>query len=159
MKHKFFRIPPHGGEPEQELNQFLSTARVLAVDKQFVDARNESFWAVCVQYVDGATEAPGRRKPGRVDYKEVLTEEEFAVFAKLRELRKTFSNREGAPVYAIFTNDQLAAMIRNRARTKADLAAIDGVGPARVEKYGTAVIEVLRRLDGWAESSPEPEGA
>jgi hypothetical protein len=40
MKHKFFRVPAHGGDAEVELNQFLAAHRILAVERQFVaDAR------------------------------------------------------------------------------------------------------------------------
>ena len=47
-------------------------------------------------------------------------------------------------MYGVFTNEQLAEMVRQRAGTKAALKGIEGVGEARVEKYGAAVLE--RRL-------------
>ena len=45
--------------------------------------------------------------------------------------------------YALFTNEQLAAMVQSRVTTAAALEKIDGVGPARVEKYGAAMLAVL----------------
>jgi superfamily II DNA helicase RecQ len=65
------------------------------------------------------------------------------LFAKLRSVRKRLADGEGVPAYAIFTNEQLAAMIRAGVRSRAELAAIDGVGEARVAKYGAAFLEVL----------------
>jgi len=50
----------------------------------------------------------------------------------------------GVPPYAVFTNEQLAEMVRRPVQTLAGLAGIDGVGAARVEKYGPAVLEILR---------------
>ena len=44
----------------------------------------------------------------------------------------------------MFTNEQLAEMVRRPVQTLAGLAGIDGVGAARVEKYGPAVLEILR---------------
>ena len=40
------------------------------------------------------------------------------------------ADREGAPVYAVFTNEQLAEIARARAGSAAALKAIDGVGEA-----------------------------
>ena len=45
------------------------------------------------------------------------------------------------PVYGVFMNEQLAEMVRQRTGTKAALKGIEGVGEARVEKYGAAVLE------------------
>ena len=72
----------------------------------------------------------------KIDYKDVLKPEEFAVFAKLRDLRKQIAQAEAVPVYTIFTNEQLADMVRAKVTTRAGLGKIDGIGEARVEKYG-----------------------
>jgi superfamily II DNA helicase RecQ len=79
-----------------------------------------------------------------VDYREVLSAAEFQVYAHLRALRKTLADRDGVPAYALFTNDQLAAMVRQRVDSAAALGRIDGVGPARVEKYGATFLDALR---------------
>ena len=39
-------------------------------------------------------------------------------------------------MYALFTNEQLAEMVTRRTTTIAALGEIDGVGKARIEKYG-----------------------
>ncbi len=70
---------------------------------------------------------------------------EFALFAKLRNLRKTLAEGEGVPVYAVFTNEQLAAMVTRRASTTAAIAAVPGVGEARLKKYGDALLSVLQQ--------------
>ena len=76
-----------------------------------------------------------------MDYKELLKPEEFEVFSRLREWRKGMAEQEGVPVYVVFTNEQLAEMVKKRVSTKAGLKEIEGVGDARVEKYGAAVLE------------------
>jgi superfamily II DNA helicase RecQ len=48
------------------------------------------------------------------------------------------------PAYAVFTNEQLAEIAKARCATLADLGKIEGIGPARVEKYGEAVLTNLR---------------
>jgi superfamily II DNA helicase RecQ len=47
------------------------------------------------------------------------------------------------PAYALFTNEQLAAMVTRRTRSLEALGAIDGVGKSRVEKYGPAFLAIL----------------
>jgi superfamily II DNA helicase RecQ len=49
------------------------------------------------------------------------------------------------PVYTIFTNEQLAQMVQVRATTKAALEKIAGVGDARIEKYGSRMLDVLAK--------------
>lgn len=144
MRICFFSVPAR--EPEgvaDEVNQFLASHRVLSVDRHLVADGPGSFWAICVSYLDRAGGPPLARK-GKVDYREVLPQEQFAVFAKLRALRKQIAESEGVPAYALFTNEQLAAMVQRRVKTTEDLATVEGVGPSRVEKYGSVFLEVLR---------------
>ncbi len=75
----------------------------------------------------------------------MLNREDFAVFSKLRDLRKEVAQETGVPVYAIFNNEQLAQMVQKRARAKADLEAITHVGDARIEKYGSRFVDFLTK--------------
>jgi superfamily II DNA helicase RecQ len=93
--------------------------------------------------VTGGTSLSGRPK---VDYKEVLKPDEFEVFSRLREWRKGVAEKEGVPVYTVLTNEQLAQIIQKKVSSKAALKEIEGVGDARVEKYGEAVLETLAAL-------------
>ncbi len=138
MKMAFFAVPAlDPGDAGQDLNRFLGAHRVLAVDRQLVSPAQGAYWAICVSYHDGQDGgAPIKR--GKIDYKEVRSETDFAVFARLRVLRKEIAQREGVPAYALFTNEQLAAMVTQRVRTPEELGALSGVGPSKVEKYGQA---------------------
>jgi superfamily II DNA helicase RecQ len=102
-----------------------------------------------VDYLDsspGMAEKPrGPRARGK-DYREILNPDDFAQFAQLRELRKEVAQAEAVPVYTIFTNEQLAQMVEAKARTRADLERIAGVGDARIEKYGPRFLQVLQRI-------------
>ena len=81
----------------------------------------------------------------KVDYRDLLSPEDFAVYAKLRDLRKEIAQRETVPVYTVFTNAQLAQMVQRRVTSRADLAEIEGVGEARVEKYASRMLEILKQ--------------
>jgi superfamily II DNA helicase RecQ len=144
MKLRFFTIPMQDGLHEaDELNAFLSSHRILSVERHFVADGSNSTWAVCVCYLQSAGR-PAPEKRGRVDYREVLSESDFAAFAKLRSLRKALAEKDGVPAYALFTNEQLAEMVRRRVRSVAAMEQIEGVGQGRSEKYGASFLDILR---------------
>ena len=145
MKYRFFHVSaltPQTGE--RELNAFCASHRVTSVDKALILDGSNSYWSFCVGYQDGAEKAPQTRQ-GRIDYKEVLDESDFTVFARLRTLRKALAEREGVPAYALFTNEQLAEMVTKRVASLSDLQAIDGIGEAKTKKYGEAFLTELRQ--------------
>ena len=144
MQLKLFILPIKNlAEAEAEMNGFLRAHRLLAVKKEFVPDGENSFWTFCVEYLEsapGGTSLSGRPK---VDYKELLKPEEFEVFSRLRAWRKGVAEKEGVPVYTVLTNEQLAQIIQKKVTTQAALKEIEGVGDARVEKYGAALMQLL----------------
>ncbi len=152
MHIALFRIPVVNNQGELEAcNRFLSTVRVLTVQKEFVAAGDYSFWSVLVEYMEQCQPEKKTRKK-QVDYKEVLSPADFAVFNRLRTARKEISDREGVPVYTVFTNEQLAEIVTRGITTPNGLTTIDGVGKNRVEKYAV-ILQALR-----AESENETKG-
>jgi hypothetical protein len=89
---RFFSVLAKAPElGEQALNAFCAGHHVVALDRQFVPQGDESFWAICVSYLEAGERAagsPGGRRD-RIDYREVLGERDFAVYATLRSLRRT----------------------------------------------------------------------
>ncbi len=147
MQLRFFTIPVHyGDEIAEELNRFLAGHRILAVDRSFVQDGANSAWSLCVSFEPTGNTRPQAGKRGKVDYREVLNEQDFTVFARLRTLRKEIADSEGVPAYALFTNEQLAAMVQRRVQTRAALGEIQGIGEGRVDKYGEAFLRLLCEL-------------
>lgn len=150
MKLKFFAIPalfPEAGEAE--LNRFLDGHRISHVERQFLADGQSSYWAVCVTWIQAEGAAHSMppmdgAKRNRIDYREVLEADEFALYDRLRVLRKQMAESDGLPPFAVFTNEQLADMVRKRVATPAALQAIDGIGEARMSRYGGAFLDVLR---------------
>ncbi len=152
MKYKFFAIPARDPESaEAALNAFCSQHRVSFVEKQLVADGADSFWSVCVSWQDGEAApsvASSSASQPKVDYKEVLSEEDFSAYLELRQFRKEMAEARGVPSYALFTNDQLAAMVQQRVSGKNALQAIPGIGKSRIDKYGDAFLQKLNDL--WA---------
>jgi hypothetical protein len=91
VPYRFFVIPARdSGHAAAELNGFLGSHRVLAVDRRWVDQGADSFWAFPVDYLDARSSPNTAGKDGsgrgKIDYREVLSPEDFAVFARLRQL-------------------------------------------------------------------------
>jgi superfamily II DNA helicase RecQ len=159
MSFHFFTVPTLDSVSAQdELNAFCETHRMVQVERHFVSDGQGSHWALCVQVAPGPGPLPDSLKrrstassaEARVDYKAVLSEAEFTRFAALRSLRKTLAEQEGVPLYAVFTNEQLAAMAKSAPQSAAEVQAVEGVGPARVQRYAQAVLSCLRALDAQA---------
>ena len=127
MRLRFFSVTLHSpAEAEQELNRFLAGHRILAIDQ-------------------GGAEPVSRAPTGKrakVDFKDVLGPDEFAVFARLTGPPQRAGRRGRVPAYAVFTNDQLADMVRRRLASAAALGEIPGIGDGRVEKHGEAFLRV-----------------
>ena len=159
MQLKFFRIPT--GDPggfAEELNAFLRGHRILTVHRELVTESGGAWWAFCVEYLplavaSAGTTANGTGK-GKIDYREKLSPDDFALFSTLREIRKELAERDGVPVYAVFTNEQIAGMVTTRANSLAMLRKIDGVGDSRIEKYGERFVAAL--CAGEQPSRPTP---
>jgi superfamily II DNA helicase RecQ len=129
-------------QAEPELNQFLRTHRVVAVEKQWIERGENSYWLFAVEYLDAPAKPANESRPAgdgaAVDWRKALTDEQFEVFSRLRTLRKEISLAESTPVYMVFTNEQLAAMVRQRVTSKEALKQVDRVGQARIDKVQLA---------------------
>ena len=148
-QYKSFRVSCREfDEAEEELNRFLRSVKVLGVCRDFVADGADSFMIYTVEYLDGAaskaTGSPGRN---RVDYKEVLSDDDFTLFARLREWRKEAAAREAVPVFAVLTNEQLARIAQQRPQSPAGLQEIDGIGEAKTTRYGEAVLAIVGGAD------------
>ena len=73
-----------------------------------------------------------------------LTDEQQAVYARLREWRNAEAKRQGLSSFIIASNATLAEVARLVPYTEADLAAVRGMGPERLRKYGQKILEVVR---------------
>jgi len=154
-----FFISPFGEKSvTDELNSFLRSHRIINFEKKLLDGERGTGWAFLVEYAytDNNRNSSGSNSP-RVDYREVLTPVEFALFEKLRELRKGISEKSGIPVYAVFTNEQIAAMVKKTPVTPRDLMGIPGIGESRIKQYGQAFINVIAAEIQTEQSDETPE--
>jgi len=157
MQIQVFSVPMEGDEEAvAAVNRFLRAHKVLSIEKVAVQQAGRQFWSLCLEYLpkapaaaDRTHGAPATDRP-RTDYRETLSAPQFQRFSKLRELRKQLADSEGLPVYTLFTNAQLAELACKVPRDRTALASIDGLGTAKVDRYGEPLLALLQSL-------PEPE--
>jgi len=85
------------------------------------------------------SEADGR--PRRASQELDPAEEEL--FERLRTLRLELAREQGVPAYIVFNDRVLREMVHRRPSTPSDLLDVPGVGPAKLERYGSRFLEAL----------------
>ena len=75
-------------------------------------------------------------------------EAHIELFETLREWRKERSAVKAVPAYIVFTDATLTAIAEQVPTDLDSLAAIPGVGPAKLNEFGEEVLEIVKRLQG-----------
>ena len=77
-----------------------------------------------------------------------LPEEARALFEALREWRKQEAAERNVPPYVIFHDSTLRAIAALRPKNLRELATVDGVGEAKLKRYGEAVLLIVLQHEG-----------
>jgi ATP-dependent DNA helicase RecQ len=73
---------------------------------------------------------------------DTLTQAQQSLDQRLREWRKSESERLGLPQFFVLGSSTLRSIVLNRPQTLTQLRSITGLNPEKAEKYGPAIIEV-----------------
>jgi RecQ family ATP-dependent DNA helicase len=101
----------------------------------------------------GRADAPARTSKKKAAAKTVkkadagpaaLSAEDEALAARLREWRAAEAKRLRVPAYVVLHDRTLAALAQGRPSNPRELLGIDGMGPAKVEKFGEALLGMWR---------------
>lgn len=149
MQLKFFTFPVLSASMEEDgVNKFLRSVKVLEIKRELVIVGDNTYWSLCVLYLPYSnSETPAGAMRGRADYKELLTEEQFARFCKYRKVRKKIADDEAVPAFAIFTDQELSEISKIAEVNSASLQKINGVGSKKIEKYGVRFCELINNID------------
>jgi ATP-dependent DNA helicase RecQ len=71
------------------------------------------------------------------------TAADAALFERLRTWRSEVARRQGVPAYLVFHDRTLGEVAARRPADLAELQALPGIGPAKLEQYGTALLAVI----------------
>ena len=87
---------------------------------------------------------PYKEKESHTD--RVLSAQEERIFEELKEWRKEEASLQGVPAYIVFGNKTLNAIAIVKPDSHAALERIPGVGPAKLDAYGDAILKLLDRI-------------
>ena len=149
LQLKAFTMPIHTDSTiESELNTFLKTHKVINIRKEFVNNPDNLCWCFLVEYVaeEGNQTKTGKAVKNAVDYKEILSPEDFSVYAKIREWRKEVAEKNSIQLYAILNNEQMATIAQEKITTLDQLKQVPGIGEQRIKKYGKNIVEIMKNI-------------
>jgi DNA helicase-2/ATP-dependent DNA helicase PcrA len=138
-----------GGRAHRRPSRFLDGLRpgsvrtTAASDGSGSSRRRREYRGPVVCRVCGAVlESGAERKVGRcVDCPPSYDE---ATFESLRAWRLEQAREADVPAFVVFTDATLTAIAEAKPTSLDELAKVAGVGKAKLERYGTAVLELLR---------------
>lgn len=143
MQIQLFSIPIFDGEEDLcAMNKFLRSHRVAEIQKTFVSTINGGSWSFCITYLDSLKAIDSEVKKGKIDYRNVLNEKDFALFCEMRKIRKQIAEREGIPPFAIFTDAELSEIAKLETVTLSSMKSIPGIGDRKIEKYGESFMNI-----------------
>ncbi|MGZ3368287.1 MAG: DNA helicase RecQ [Caulobacteraceae bacterium] len=130
------REDPNDGRPLVGLGDAEAVRAVYRGERQVqVRRQPEAF--------DSSTRSGRPRKRTREAMAAVGTENQ-ALYEALRAWRRQAAADQGVPPYVIFHDRTLAEIALFRPATLSDMAMIGGVGQAKLDHYGQAVLRVVR---------------
>jgi ATP-dependent DNA helicase RecQ len=92
-----------------------------------------------------AKEAGVKKKPGAkaaVVSDAALNTEETALEQRLRLWRSVEAKKQGFPAYCVFPDKTMRAIVMERPTTVDELMMVDGIGPAKVTRYGAEICRI-----------------
>ena len=155
MQIKLFTIPINEIKNyNEELNRFLRTHKIIEVDKHLVQNGVSYNWCFYISYIGVKQDTKFTTKK-KIDYMQVLDTETFAVFSKLREIRKQIAVKHAVSAYIVFTDTELAEIAKLKELDVNKLRTIKGVGNKKAEKYGSELLEQYHK-EKQNETSGQP---
>lgn len=139
----FDHLPTYGlmkGRTQKEVTQLID---YLTAERYLIPSDGQ-FPLLSVS-TEGVQVLLGERKVFRKEDQKVRkVAVDDALFERLRELRMDMAQEAGVPPYVVFSDSTLKEMCEKLPQTTIQLLQIKGVGQNKLDKYGTAFLEVIK---------------
>lgn len=121
-----------------------------ALELLSVQARPPTDWAsyISAERARLGTDDPRTRRRRKGGIPADLDPDDEALFEALRSWRSTRAKAAKVPAFVIFSDATLVAVAGSRPRTKAQLMALPGIGPVKVERHGDELLDVITEHSG-----------
>lgn len=155
------------GFDDAALRDFIKDKEVHALRDHFFVRNDVPYLAVMVSYSlplapkPAPVAAAGKPATNKGDesWRHLITEAEVPLFNTLREWRSARCKRDGVPPYVICNNRQLAAIVKSRPQSLAELGQVEGFGEAKLRSYGPDILALttLSQPESPAQAAPAGE--
>ncbi len=138
----------YGGFKDDDLREFLKDKELISSTDHFFIRNDVPYITFILKYFPHRAEVEAaktstKEKPSEA-WRESLSEHEMGLFNILRDWRSQRCKKEGVPPYVVFTNQQLADIVKRRPQTISELTQIEGVGKSKTLKYGEDVLAISK---------------
>jgi ATP-dependent DNA helicase RecQ len=155
MQAKIFTLkfdPLLGIFDDAPVQEFLKHRDILSLREHFFVKDDTPYLTLIATYNLPLPAPPGEAPKESDSWRTMLTDGDIPLFNTLRDWRQKKARDAGVPPYIIFNNAQLAAIALKRPHSLNALSLIDGIGRAKLEKYGHELLHMLA-----APPAPHPE--
>lgn len=128
--------------------QLLNSGFVdIAYDEGYALKLNDLSWKILKAEMKVLLTQPLKmdKKPDRLAAPPKRPVESEGLFEALRLLRKKMADEMNVPAYVVFSDRTLLEMAEARPQDEIEMLAVSGVGEHKLEKYGAAFLQEIRR--------------
>lgn len=151
----------YGGFNDEEVREFIKDKEIISITDYHFVKNDVPYLTFILKYFPHRLEIetkPVQKEKREQDeeWKKSLTEADMGLFNMLRDWRSQRCKKEGVPPYILFTNLQLAMIVKKRPQSLAELTQIDGIGKGKSQKYGEEILSISKiNIESQAEAKPE----
>ena len=74
-----------------------------------------------------------------------IDDNDLKILTSLKELRLDIAREKSIPAFVIFPDSSLIEMAKIKPQNLEEMNKINGVGPAKLKKYGSSFLEVINK--------------
>lgn len=136
-----------GGFKDEEVREFLKDKELISVQDYFFIKNDMPYLVFVLKYFPHRAEVDPKlstKEKKEEPWRASLSEHDMGLFNLLRDWRSQRSKKDGVPPYILFTNQNLAEIVKKRPQSLAELTQISGIGKGKAEKYGEEILKISK---------------
>lgn len=151
----------YGGFRDEEVREFMKDKELISVHDYFFVKNNIPYLTFVLKYFPHRAEVDQKLAPkGKRDesWRSSLSEKDMGLFNLLRDWRSQRCKKDGLPPYVLFTNQQLAMIVKKRPQSQTELMQINGIGNGKAQKFGEEILAISKINIPLASNEPLMQG-
>lgn len=136
-----------GGFKDEEVREFLKDKELVSAQDYFFVRNDMPYLVFVLKYFPHRAEIDPKlstKEKKEEPWRSSLSEHDMGLFNLLRDWRSQRSKKDGVPPYILFTNQQLAEIVKKRPQSLSELTQIDGIGKGKADKYGEEILNISK---------------